>query len=158
MAVNKRRKRWHIKFRVFGRQIGVATKARHKVEAQRIEKMLLTACRSGDYGSLDSESREVCVRMFRNQGWEIPQNLLSDRPVRKELTLWEGIEICLKYPEVSKSPNRERHEYAFLHLVEKLGKDVPLKSIWIPQIKEYQIARLADGAAGSTINNEKAAL
>ena len=158
MAVNKRRKKWHIKFRVFGRQLGVATKARHKAEAQRIEKMVMTACRSGDYGSLDSESREVCVRMFRNQGWEIPQDLLSDRPVRKELTLWEGIEICLKYPEVSKSPNRERHEYAFLHLVEKLGKDLPLKSIWIPQIKEYQIARLADGAAGSTINKEKAAL
>jgi len=118
----------------------------------------MTACRSGDYSALDSECREVCVRMFQNQGWEIPQDLLSDRPVRKELTLWEGVEICLKYPEVSKSPNRERHEYAFLHLVEKLGKDVPLKSIWIPQIKEYQIARLADGAAGSTINKEKAAL
>jgi site-specific recombinase XerD len=33
-----------------------------------------------------------------------------------------------------------------------------VKSIWIPQIKEYQIARLNDGAAASTVNKEKAAL
>jgi len=158
MAVNKRAKKWHIKFRVFGKQVGVATKAKHKAEAQRVEKMVLTACNSGDYSSLDTDSREVCVRMFQNQGWEVPQDLLSERPVRKELTLWEGIEICLKYPEVRNSPNRERHEYAFLRLAEKWGKDLPISSIWIPQVKEYQIARLADGAAGSTINKEKAAL
>jgi len=30
--------------------------------------------------------------------------------------------------------------------------------IWIPEIKEYQIQRLSDGAAASTINKEKTAL
>ena len=33
-----------------------------------------------------------------------------------------------------------------------------MKSIWIPQIKEYQIERLNEGAAPSTVNKEKATL
>jgi len=33
-----------------------------------------------------------------------------------------------------------------------------VKSIWIPRIKEYQIQRLSEGAAASTVNKEKAAL
>ena len=42
--------------------------------------------------------------------------------------------------------------------MERLGKDLPVKSIWIPQIKEYQMGRLNEGAAPSTINKEKSAL
>jgi integrase len=45
-----------------------------------------------------------------------------------------------------------------MRLVEKWGKDFPIKKIWIPEIKEYQIDRLNEGAAPSTINKEKAAL
>ena len=112
----------------------------------------------GDYRALDPASREVCIRMFQNQHGECLLILGSEELVSEELTLWKAIELCLKYPGVRNSSNRERHEQSFLHIVEKWGKDFPVKSIWIPQIKEYQIQRLNEGAAPSTVNKEKAAL
>lgn len=158
MAVKKRGKKWHFKIRIFGKEVGVATTAKLKSEAERIEMGILTACRAGDYRGLDPVSREVCVRMFRNQGWQLPPDLGLAEPIQDELTLWKAMELCLKYPDVRNSTNRERHEQAFVRLVEKMGKDFPVKSIWIPQIKEYQMERLNDGAAPSTVNKEKAAL
>ena len=46
------------------------------------------------------------------------------------------------------SDNRERHEQAFVHLVDKWGKDFPIKSIWIPHIKEYQDSAFERGSGG----------
>jgi integrase len=158
MAVKKRGKKWHFKIRIFGKEVGVVTQARLKSEAERTEMAILTACRAGDYRGLDPVSREVCMRMFQNQGWELPSDLGLAEPIQDELTLWKAMELCLKYPDVRNSANRERHEQAFVRLVDKWGKDFPVKSIWIPQIKEYQIERLNDGAAPSTVNKEKAAL
>ncbi len=158
MAVKKRGKKWHFKIRLFGKEVGVSTPARLKSDAERIEMAILTACRSGDYRGLDAVSREVCVRIFHNQGWSLPPDLGLEEPVKEDLTLWKGVELCLTYPEVRNSPNRERHKQSFVNVVDKWGKDFPVKSIWIPQIKEYQIARLHDGAAPSTVNKEKAAL
>jgi integrase len=158
MGLSKRGKTWHIKNRVFGRQVGVGTRAKFKAEAERIEMAILTACGAGDYRSLDPASRETCVRMFQNQGWQMPTDLTLGEPVREELTLWKAIELCLTYPGVRDSGNRERHEQSFAHLVDKWGKDLPVKSIWIPQIKEYQIRRTNEGAAAATVNKEKAAL
>ena len=119
---------------------------------------LLTACRSGDYRSLDAVSREVCIRMFENQDWKYPSGLKVDQEPKDELTLWRSIELCLTYPELRTSENRERLQQCFVHLVDKLGKEFPVKSIWIPQIKEYQVYRLKEGAAPSTVNKEKSAL
>ncbi len=158
MAVKKRGKKWHFKIRIFGKEVGVATPAKLKSEAERIEMAILTACRSGDYRGLDPVSREVRVRMFENQRWKTPADLGTEEKILEELTLWKAIELCLKYPDVRNSQNRERHEQSFVHWVEKWGKDFPVKSIWIPQIKEYQINRLNDGAAPATVNKEKAAL
>lgn len=158
MAVKKRGKKWHFKIRIFGKEVGVATTAKLKSEAERIEMGILTACRAGDYRGLDPTTREVCVRMFQNQGWKLPPDLGTEEKVTEELTLWKAMELCLKYPEIRNTPNRERLEYSFAHLVDEWGKDFPVKSIWIPQIKEYQINRLNDGAAAATVNKEKAAL
>ena len=158
MAVKKRGKKWHFKIRVFGKEVGVSTNAKLKQDAERIEMSLLTACRSGDYRSLDAVSREVCIRMFENQDWKFPSGLKVDQEPKDELTLWRSIELCLTYPELRTSENRERIQQCFVHLVEKLGKEFPVKSIWIPQIKEYQIERLREGAAPSTVNKEKSAL
>jgi integrase len=158
MAVKKRGKKWHFKIRVFGKEVGVATDARLKSEAEDIERDVKRACRSGDYSSLDVPSREVCVRMFKNQGWEPPSSLVLEHGATEELTLWKSIELCLTYPDVRTSENRERLEQCFIHLTERLGKALPVKSIWIPQIKEYQMGRLNEGAAPSTINKEKSAL
>jgi integrase len=136
----------------------VTTGSKFKAEAERIEMAILTACGSGDYRSLDPASRATCIRLFRNQKWGILPGLLLNEPAREELTLWKAIEMCLRYPDVRNSNNRERHEQAFVHLVEKWGKDFPVKSIWIPQIKNYQDERLSEGAAAATVNKEKAAL
>jgi integrase len=158
MAVKKRGRVYYLRIRPFdGKLINVKTMAQSKAEATKIERAVLTACGAGDYRGLDPVSREVCVRIFKNQAWEIPADLSDNQPTG-ELTLWKAIALCLKYPEVKSSPNRRRHEYSFLRLVEKWGRDFPVKKIWIPDIKEYQIERLNQGAAPSTINKEKAAL
>ena len=119
---------------------------------------LLRACRSGDYGSLDTDSKEACIRMFRNHKWSLPPDLTLDLEPEYELTLWRAMELCLKYPGVKTSQNRERMEQSFIHLLEIWGKELTVKSIWIPQIKEYQMRRLKERAAPSTVNKEKSAL
>src|SRR5271157_3756242 len=159
MAVTKRKKGYYIYFRPFRQDlVGVATDARSKTEARQMEMQLLKACRTGDYGALDPTEREVCVRMFQNQSWALPDQLEISLPTSGELTLWKGIELCLTYPGMKDSSNRERHEQAFLHVVRIMGQDRNIKSIWVPDIEDYQIRRLDEGAAPSTVNKEKAAL
>ncbi len=159
MAVIKRGKTYTLVIRPFGpKAVWIKTTAKSKAEAKQIEVELLKACRTNDYSALDRSTREVCVRMFQNQRWEIPADLLTDAPVRTELTLWNGIELCLKAPEVKTSSMNERHQQSFIHLVERWGKDRPVRTIWIPEIRQYQMDRLDEGAAPSTINKEKSAL
>ncbi len=45
-----------------------------------------------------------------------------------------------------------------VHLVEKLGKDTPVKSIWVPDLKKYQIERINEGAAPGSVNWELSSL
>ncbi len=159
MSVIQRNKDLYIYFRPFGEElIGLKTSVASKREAKEMETMLLRACRTGDYGSLDLAARELCVRMFRNKKWEMPAGLLLAEEVKNELTLWDGVTSLLKHPEVKDSPVRERHEYCLTHLVEHWGKDFPVKDIWIPEIKQYQMGRLRQGAAPATVNREKSTL
>jgi integrase len=165
MAVRKRGNKWHLRFYAKGRQVEVATMASLKRDAEHVAVSVEHAVRTGDYSNLDMESRLTCIRLFHNQKWQIPEALLitsdgySIAPdIQEELVLWKGIELCLMYPEIKNSPNRERHIAAFANIVDKFGKNYPVRNIWIPQIKEYQIHRLDQGAKPSTINKEKAAL
>lgn len=157
--VTKRNGHWYIYFYPFKvKKVGLQLhNVRTKGEAKRIEAVLLQACRSGDYSGMDSASSEACIRMFHNKGWQLPPEFSYVIP-QQELTFWRAAELCLKYPEVRNSPNNQRHRQAFVNLGEKFGKDFPVKSIRIPEIKKYQIARLSEGAAGSTVNKERAAL
>jgi len=162
MAVKKRGGVWYGYFNPFlgGKQIGLRLDAENKAEARQIEAMIIRACRTGEYQALDSTSREACARLFVNQGWELPgalEPMVSHQPPQ-ELTLGRACEVFLKYPEVRNSPNRLRHAAAVVHLIEKWGEDFPVKSIWIPEIKAYQMERLNEDAAPSTVNKEKAAL
>ncbi len=159
MSIMTRSNDHYIYFRPFGDElIGLKTTAKSKREAKEMETMLLRACRTGDYGSLDLAARELCVRMFRNKKWEMPTGLLLAEEVKDELTLWDGVTLLLKHPEIKDSSVRERHEHGLAHLLEKWGKDFSIKQVWIPQIKQYQMERLSEGAAASTVNKEKAAL
>lgn len=158
MSAIKRGKNFYLRIRPFGTLINVRSSATSKSEARQLEMGVLTACRSGDYRSLTPESREVCVRMFRNQGWELPQDLAPQEPVRDELTLWKAIEIFLNYPEIKQSSEMDRYISCFTHLVEHFGKDPSLKRMWVPHIKEYMILRSGAGVSPSQVNREKGTL
>ncbi len=121
---------------------------------------MTTACRTGNYGVLDPVSLEVCRRMFANQQWQMPAGLVPEQEHRSPeiLTLWRAIKYCLTSPDVAESSNRGRHEQAFIHVVKHFGRDRLVESVWIPEIKEYQKARIRKGAAPSTVNKEKSAL
>ncbi len=159
MAVMKRNGHFYIYFRPFkDKKIGLKLDVKSKTEAKRLENMVLTACRSGSYAALDPMAREVCVRMFTNQGWEMPAEFAGVRRPQEELTLWSACELFFKYPDIKGNPSRERYEMCIVHLVEHFGKDKPMKSIWVPDIKRYQIERLNAGASPSTVNWEKSTL
>jgi len=165
MAVKKRYNKWYIRFQHMGSEILMPVDCESKADAQRVEANMKHALRSGDYNNLDIETRRVLVRLFKNRKLEIPEALrepaygLALEPVlRDDLSLWQAIELTLKYPDVRASQNRERHKNSFVHILQKFGKDYPVKRIWIPQIKEYLIERQNEGAANSTINKEKATL
>ncbi|MBM3302196.1 MAG: tyrosine-type recombinase/integrase, partial [Deltaproteobacteria bacterium] len=155
MSVEKRKTGFFLLTRPFGdRLIGVKTTARTKSRAKEIEMAILTACRSGDYRGLDPESREVCVRIFQNQGWEIPGDLRAQEPPQKEVTLWRAVEIFLNYPSVRDCKAKYRYILCLKHIVRILGKETPIKEIWAPQVRMYQAERLASGARPTTVNWE----
>jgi integrase len=141
------------------KRIGLKLDTTSKSEAQQIEAMILRACRTDNYDILDNASREACVRMFRNQGWQFPSTVeFEESTPKKGMTLWGALSLFLNYPEVRQSTNLERIEQAIVHVVSYFGKEFPIKDIWIPEIKGYQLERQRQGAAASTINKEKATL
>ncbi|MGO9571865.1 MAG: tyrosine-type recombinase/integrase [Desulfomonilaceae bacterium] len=160
MSVTKRGKVYHLRIRPFGPElVTVRTIAETKTEAMRIERTILTACQSRDYRALDPTSRAVCVAMFRNRGWEMPADLGGEKAaVIKEWTLWKAMEAFLNYPGIQESRTRARYVYAFIPLVKKLGRDRPIKELWVPDLRAYQATRQSEKAAPATINWEMATL
>lgn len=161
--VKKRSKKWYIYFYPFGAElVGLSVDVKSKTEAKEIEAIIKQSCRAWSFDNLDTRCREAIRRMFDNREWELPSVLSSDpvpAPVvqpKPRMTLWKGIELCLKYPDFSKD-NKERTRIAFSHIVAHFGKDYPLDELWIPQIKEYLMLRREEAAA-SSINKEKSAL
>ncbi|MBM4327321.1 MAG: site-specific integrase [Deltaproteobacteria bacterium] len=158
--VTKRGKKHYIYFRPFkSEKIGLAVDVPTKTEARAIETMILRACRTGDYSSLDPVSREATVRMFINQGWQLPAGLGDGQagPL-PELSLGEASERFLKSPEVRDTKQRWRHKIALLNILERLGKETPVKSLWISDLKAYREARLKEGRKPTTINRELSSL
>lgn len=159
--VKRRGKALYIYFKPFrDKKIGVRVGVTTINEAKQIEGVVLRACRTGNYHGLDPISREFCIRMFRNQQWELPPELggfVSPKPT-EVLTLWKAAELFIKYPEINKNPSRWRHEIALAHLGAILGRDTTLKSIWVPSLKKYRIERQEQGAAPDTVNRELSTL
>lgn len=162
MALKKRGDKWLIRIRMDGKDIKVTTEAKTKRDARRIDQAVQAAVRSRDFSYLDSESRSICVKLFQNRGWDLPGALVesaNQKGARAELTLWKAIEIMLKSPTVRDKANRVRHEQVFAHhIVPYFGKDYLIKDLWVPQIQEFMEHRISQGAAGSTVNKDKAAL
>ncbi len=161
--VTKKGKAYYLRIRPFGtrneREVMVRTPAISRSQAKMVQSAVLLACRSGNYAALDDASRETCIRMFRNRQWELPPELGGsvETPVL-ELTLWKGAELFLKYPDIKGSAERYRYELCLDKLIEHFGEDYPIKSIWVPQIKTFVAERMAQGAAPSTINQDKGTL
>jgi len=158
--VTRRGKKHYIYFRPFkSEKIGLAVDAPTKTEARAIETMILRACRTGDYTSLDPVSREATVRMFVNQGWQLPAGLRDEQfgPL-PELSLGEASERFLKSPEVRDTKQRWRHKIALLNILERLGKETPVKSLWISDLKAYREARIKEGRKPTTVNRELGSL
>ncbi len=42
--------------------------------------------------------------------------------------------------------------------MEKFGRDVPIKSLWVPHLKSYQVDRINEDAAADTVNRELSTL
>lgn len=158
MSVAKRGKSYYLRIRPFGELVNVRTSAQSKTEARQIEMAVLVALRSGNYAGLDPEAQEVVVRMFENQRWQLPPALGGKQPPKAELDLWAALDIFLNYPEIKQSAELPRYENCFVHLVEHFGKNHPIKTIWVPQIKRYMAKRTAAGVSPSTVNREKGSL
>ena len=160
MAIIKRGGKYCLDFRPFKREkIGLALPTvRTKAEAIQIEAEILLACRSWDYGRLSQAAREATVRMFRNRNWEFPDGLVAQATPRSELSLLKACELFMKYPATRSSNSYERYEQCIKHLVEQFGPERPIKSIWVPEIRQYIAGRLSVGASPSTINREKGTL
>jgi integrase len=168
MALIKRSLHWHIMFRPFrGVQVSVATDETNKTSARQIEKELIYACRYNSYTSLSHDARIVCLRMFLNRHWEIPEGLLrpedgislpSIEKPHDILTLWNAQELFREYPDIVNTKARDRYRYCLAHIIGYWGKDMPLQSIGIPEIKDYRMARLSQGASPSTVNRETGTL
>jgi integrase len=161
MAVKERRGDLYLYFKPFKtKQIGLKVEVATKTEARQLEAILSRACRTGNYAGLDGAAREACLRMFENQSWELPPQLCVDRRPKEKLTLWEASKLFFKYPEIRAKTLKALGGYtqALVNLASFLGKDVPIKELWVPHLKQYQIDRLSQGAAPSTINTELSAL
>ena len=161
MAVMKRGGEWYIYFRPFkDKKIGVKVDTTCKTEAKGIEAMVTRACRTGNYSTLDSTSREVCVRMFVNQKWQLPPELggAAVEAPRAELTLWKACDLFFTYPTIRDCKAKQRYIYSMQHFVEKWGKQQLIKDLWVPTLRVYQVDRQKEGAAPTTINWELATL
>ncbi|MGP8281145.1 MAG: tyrosine-type recombinase/integrase [Desulfomonilaceae bacterium] len=164
MALIKRSIYWHIVCRPFrGIQVSVATDETNKRSAQQLEKEMLFACRNKDYTQLSSDARLVLIRMFLNRKWEMPEGLVlpehglilkPEKQPNDVLSLWKAQSLFGEYPDIVKAKSRDRYRYCLAHIIGYWGKDKPLQSIGIPEIKDYRLARLDRGASPSTVNWE----
>jgi integrase len=159
MAVTKRKGALYIYFNPFrekGKLIGLKVDVATVTEAKQLEAVLLRACRSGNYGSLDPAARVHCSRLFENQGWEMPPELeVGTRSKPQEtLTLAKAAQLFLKYPGVRDQKNPWRYEAAIVNLLTYFGKDVAIKSLWVPHLRQYQVERTNEGSAAATVNRE----
>ncbi|MBM3299096.1 MAG: site-specific integrase [Deltaproteobacteria bacterium] len=160
--VRKRGKMWHLQIPIYGVEVGASTPARTRKEAEAIEAAIKRAVRIGDAHHLEPVEKAVCLRIFTNRGWEPLPGLIAEAPKPakgpQDLFLVDAIKMTLSDPEVRENPNRERHVYAFAHIRDFFQDDRRVKEIWVPEIKAYIASRQSEGATGSTIGKEKAAL
>lgn len=161
MDVKKKGKIWYVRFRQGdGLELAASTRTQLKREAVGIAGAIDRAVRTRDYAALDPEAREVAVRLFKDRLDDFLPGLRRIDNYERGMSLWEAMEYCLTYPEVTGKGEqyRDRLKSSFCHLALKLGKDTNIQSIGIRALEQYKRDRLKEDAAPSTVNKELTAL
>jgi integrase len=100
--------------------------------------------------------------LFKNRDWPLPPALIDYNGKDsgpKKVTLYEAIQLTLETLKKQENGNIYRHEQVFFsHIGPYFGKNFFVEDIWIPEIQEYLVNRLKQGASGSTANKDLAAL
>jgi len=154
--------KWLVRIRMAGKDIRVVTPATGKRRAREIDRAVTAAIRYNNFSLLDKESRAVCVKLFKNQGWPLPAALFAYSPTNdshRVVPLWDAIKLTLESLQKQNNRNSTRHEQAFIkHIGPYFGKDFLVTRLWVPEIQDYLAHRLKQGASGSTVNKDLAAL
>jgi integrase len=154
--------KWLVRIRINGQDIKVVTSAQAKRRAKEIDAAITAAVRYNNFSMLDEESRAVCVRLFKNRDWPLPPALIHYNGTdngHKKVTLYKAIQLALETLKKQENGNIYRHEQVFFnHIGPYFGKNCYVQDIWIPEIQEYLVSRVKQGASGSTANKDLAAL
>ena len=160
MAVKLQGKTWYVFFRPFGSQIKLALKdCESRRQAVALEAELLEALQKSDYSNLTGSARQTVVKLFANQGWEMPEGLHPTRAKEppKEFTLWDAVKLYTSDPSYKNLSRPEDYATKLAHLVGFFKKDRPVKDVWISDLKLYRTHRANQGMSNATINRELAA-
>lgn len=161
MSIKVRNKNWTITFRPFGKSIMLSLKGcEGKRQAAAIEAELTYALQSKSYAGLSGPARAACLKLFVNQKWELPSELQPQEKKQPEmaLTLWRSFELFVDSERFKTAKFPERYKYAMVHLAEHFGKNILMKDLWVPQIREYRLRRQNQGAKNATVNRELSVL
>lgn len=168
MALRWRYGNWYIRMFHGGKEHLLSTGLSSKQEAKRAEKAVKWALKNRDFRRLDDLERRLCEQILVSSGEVLPQqqrgttkaaSLEPEQDEQEDLTLWDAVEIMMRSPAVTSSPNCERHQQVLAyHIIPYFRPHRLIKDIWIPDIEQYLAHRRSQGAAGSTIAKDKAAL
>ncbi|MBI5251161.1 MAG: hypothetical protein HY912_16860 [Desulfomonile tiedjei] len=122
-------------------------------------KEMTVGRRPEDYG-YDRESwKRVQMKFYESELNDSEQrDLYLDRVDVHVETFWSGGHTEILGRNFFTRWTIETTFLCFVHLVDHFGKDRPVKSLWVPEIKEYVAERLEKGSAPSTVNREKGTL
>lgn len=168
MAAVLKRKSWQVVIKINGSQCWIAVNAKTKGQAQQIEREMLTALNSGDFGFLSPESREALIRLYANKGWVTPPGLKIEPPeASRDYVMWHepkepgeesrgAVQLFFNHPLIRQRKKRLLAKYSncILHLVRVLKANTRMKDIGTWQLHEYYAQRINEGASPNTIGWE----
>jgi integrase len=161
MSIEKCEGGYRIRFRPYDKLVNVVVNTKDKWEAKRVEKDIMLACRTGDFGELRGITKEALLRMYRHQQWELPEELLcrEEGGHQERLTLWRAIEIVFNYPGTFHNDRHRQNVLGLLsHVVQYFGKVKLIEDMTVMELRAYRAHRQGQGTPNSTCNREMSAI
>jgi integrase len=153
MAIKNENGRFVIYFQWKKERLETVSESRTLAEAKRLEKDVKSAFRVYRFDGLDELGKAWVIRTHENKGWSLPQELARPLP-NGEITLITAVKTYLKTDQKNRS---ERNLTAIDRLLEHWSENFRLKDIRVPEIRQYQRARLQKVQNG-TVNRELSVL